>query len=238
MPAFDSARKFLDLLHSLQHEPDARRDAVEAGPLEHQMLQLREWQSRRLANTYEDLMENPQYQSACRFFLDEVYAARDFSARDHDAERLQSILSKYLPESMLCLLNDAVRLNRLSSTLDRQLLGVLTADPDQPLTITFESYAAAYRVCDNYGERKEQIDLLVNVLSEAAYGAQSPVFAVGLRLARLPSLRLGWNELYEFLEHGYKACKPMRDIEGFVGVIRRRELALLDRFFSNAGLDH
>lgn len=202
------------------------------------MLQLREWQSQRLANTYADLMDDAQYQSACRFFLDEVYAARDLSTRDHDAERLQSILSQYLPESMLRLLNDAVQLNRLSSSLDRQLLSALIVDPDQPFTITFESYGAAYRACDNYVERKEQIDLLVNVLSEAALGAQSPVFAVGLRLARLPSLRLGWGELYEFLEHGYKACKPMRDVNGFVGVIRRRELALLDRLFSNAGSDH
>lgn len=230
----DSARKIIQLLYELQNKSEAQHASGATGYLSPQMLQLREWQSQRLARTYSDLADDPQYQSACRFFLDEIYSARDFSRRDHDAERLQSILIRYLPAEMLRLLNDAVELNRLSLKLDQSLLNALLAVDGEPLVITPRSYAAAYRSCDNYDERKAQINILVRVLEEAATGARSKPFAVGLRMARRPSLRLGWDELYAFLESGYTACKPMRDVSRFVETIRQRETELLEDIFSEA----
>lgn len=226
-----SPNEFVRLLTELQHQPEAQRVTVEGVTLDPQLALLREWQSRRLANTYADLLAEKQYRAACQFFLSDVYAARDFSQRNQDAEHLYSILSRFLPERMLKLLADAIRINQLTNQLDHALLRVLVQEFGVIETITPEIYAQAYRLCNHYTERREQIELLTRVLWEAATGARSPIFAISLRLAEGPAQRAGWSELYGFLERGYWACKPMRNIGFFVKTIEQRELALLEKIF-------
>jgi hypothetical protein len=87
-------------------------------------------------------------------------------------------------------------------------------------------------VCNNQDERRLQIELLALVLREAALGARGAVFGVSLRLARLPAQRAGWDELYDFLERGYRACRPLRRVDVFVETIHRRELAILENLFA------
>ena len=47
---------------------------------------LRIWQSERLKKTHADILHSPLYGPACRFFLNDIYAAEDFSRRDNDIE--------------------------------------------------------------------------------------------------------------------------------------------------------
>lgn len=226
-----SPNEFVRLLTGLEHQQEAQRVTVEGASLEPQLAMLQEWQSSRLAKTYADLLADQQYQAACQFFLSDVYAARDFSQRNQDAEHLYNILSRFLPDSMLALLADTIRINQLTSQLDHALLKVLVNELGVTDTITPEVYAQAYRQCNNYNQRREQIELLTRILWEAANGARSPVFAISLRLARGPAQRAGWGELYGFLERGYWACKPMRKVETFVKTIEQREMRLLDQIF-------
>jgi hypothetical protein len=49
---------------------------------------------------------------------------------------------------------------------------------------------------------------------------------------RGPANRAGWNEVYDFLERGYKAFKQMRDVKKFARIIEEREKRILDAIFS------
>ena len=69
------------------------------GPADYLRL-LREWQSERLAHTHADLLADRRFGPACRFFLSDVYAARDFSQRDHDIERMYNSMRLVLPAAM------------------------------------------------------------------------------------------------------------------------------------------
>jgi hypothetical protein len=227
-----SPKEFIHLLNELQHHQDAQRVAVDGVDLDPRLILLRQWQTERLTNTYRDLLADEQYRSACLFFLSDLYAPRDFSQRNHDAEHLYDLLSRFLPEGMLALLADAIRINQLTSQLDHALLRVLANDLGVTDTITQQVYAQGYRLCDNYAERKEQIRLLTQTLREAAEGARRPLFAASLRLVRRPAQRAGWSELYDFLERGYLACRPMRNVETFVGTIEQREMELLDKIYA------
>jgi len=124
--------------------------------LEPHVARLRQWQAQRLAATYADLLVNPQYAPVCQFFLSDIYAARDFSQRDQDAERLHDVLARFLPARMLSTLARANQLNRLSAQLDHSL-----ADALQRIgvgeTITAQQYAEGYRLRDNYVERIHQM---------------------------------------------------------------------------------
>jgi hypothetical protein len=232
MPGKVSPQELIQLLSELQHRQEAQRVMIDDIALDPQLAMLRQWQTERLANTYNDLLANEQYRAACLFFLSDIYAPRDFSQRNHDAEHLYNLLSRFLPEVMLTLLADAIRINQLTSRLDHALLKVMVEDLEVKETITPPIYAQAYRLCNNYSERWEQIELATKILREAARGARNPIFAASLRLVRGPAQHAGWFELYDFLERGYLACKPMRKVEAFVETIEQREKEILERIFA------
>ena len=193
----------------------------------------RDWQSKRLANTYADLLSTAQYKSLGHFFLEDIYAARDFEKRDRSAEQFYEMLSHYLPASMLWLLADTIHLNRLSNQLDHSLLQALVDRLGVTDSLTAEQYAEAYRLCDNFAARKEQIGLLVRILSEVAVGMRNPVVGITLKLARWPAQRSGWFDLYDFLARGYQSCRPVRDFPTFIQTVEQRETRLLESIYSH-----
>lgn len=232
MPNISGPPNIIRLLFDLQNSDEARRQTIGGAPLPPTLALLRNWQTQRLICTYSDLLESKEYGPACEFFLSDIYAPRDFSQRDHDTERLHEILARFLPEQMLRLLADAIRVNRISNRLDNDLVKILFEVLGVTDTITPELYAKAYRICDNYADRKRQIDLLASTLGEAAEGARFPLVGVSLRVARGPAHAAGWQELYDFLERGYRAYKPMRNAKHFADTVCERELLILDRIFA------
>ena len=146
------------LLRRLGKDRELRRETVATTGLSPQMALLRTWQSDRLRLTYADFLSNPQSAPAYNFFQNEIYAPKDFSQRDHDAERFYNLLQRFIPESMLWLVKEVVELNQLTSRLDAELLEVLVDQLGVVDQITAEEYAQAYRICDNYAERREQIE--------------------------------------------------------------------------------
>jgi len=223
--------KVLKAVLSLQNDEEARLRRAEARALDPGLAVLRAWQSQRLARTYADLLDDPAYAPACRFFLSEIYAARDFSQRDAGGEQLFALLRRYLPEEMLRPLAEALALNRLTNELDAKLLQALLS-LGAAEEITEAAYAEAYRLCDNYEERVSQIERIGSILREVGFGARLPLVGITLKAARLPASRAGWDELYNFLVSGYQAFRPMKDAGFFVDTIERRERLLLDRIYA------
>jgi hypothetical protein len=219
-------------LHHLKHNEALKHQPISAGQLDARVALLRAWQSERLAHTYADLMTDKQYRPACLFFLSDIYAPRDFSQRDHDAERIHAFLSRMLPAPMIRLLTDVIELNRLTAALDERLAQVLVDSLGVVNAITPEVYAAGYRACDNRAERVRQIDLITKIVAELGQGARHNSVGVALRIGRGPARRAGWEELAGFLERGYAAFKQMRDVPTFVAAIDVRERLILERIFA------
>jgi hypothetical protein len=220
------------LLRQLQASGEIRHVDVAPAGLEPRLALLRAWQSERLAKTYADLLADKRTRPAGEFFLSDIYGPRDFTQRDHDAERLHEILSRVVPAPMLQQLSDIIQLNRLTAALDQQLLAALFDQLGVTDTITAAQYAEGYRLCDNYPERVRQIDLIVTVLNEAAQGAHWPGAGVALKLAGVPARQAGWVELYEFLLRGYDAFKRIKDVKVFVATVEQRERRILAQIFS------
>jgi hypothetical protein len=220
------------LLRQLQASGEMNHEAVAPAGLEPRLALLRAWQSRRLAGTYADLLADKRTRPAGEFFLSDIYGPRDFTQRDHDAERLHDILARVVPAPMLKQLADIIQLNRLSAALDQQLLTVLFDQLGVTDTITPALYAEGYRRCDNDAERARQIDLIVLVLNEAAQGAHWPGVGVALKLAGPTARKAGWVELYDFLVRGYDAFKRIADVRAFVSTVEQRERRILAQIFS------
>jgi hypothetical protein len=220
------------VIHDLQHNKNRSLPPDQA--LDPQMAILRAWQSDRLRRTYQDLLESPRYRPACLFFLNEIYAPRDFSRRDQDFEQLYHLARLFIPENFMVLFKALFELNSLTNTLDRLLLNALVEELGMQDSITSQLYAEAYRSCDNYQDRKYQIDLLVAVVHDVGRGARDPLVGPTLQLARMPARLGGWQEIYEFAISGYQAFKAMRQPGVFSNAIEKRETHILDLIFAGA----
>jgi hypothetical protein len=223
----------LHFLANMQHR-QAQKPFFSQAELDERLFILRAWQTQRLSQTHADLLASPDFGPSCRFFLSDVYAARDFSQRDHDIEHLYNLMSRFLPEFLLTLVHQAIEMNRLTNALDHALLKVLVEDLGMEEGITPQLYAEAYRICNNYDERAYQIQLIVEVGRKVELGTRIPFVGTTLRLARGPAKRAGWDELQDFLERGYTAFRRMPDAEKFLATLYTREMRILDNIFAHS----
>ncbi len=218
------------MLHDFQQ---LKRHPVEGQPLDPKIALLRTWQSERLARTYADLVANPRYQPAYLFFLNEVYAPRDFSQRDRDMEAVHDALQHILPDALIRPLAMTVELHHLTEALDQRLIDVLTQQLGVTDTITPALYAEAYRICDNYDERVRQIDLVHQIGSRLDGAVRSPLTGAMLAVSKGPARKAGWGELTDYLENGYRAFKHMRGARVFLDTVREREQRILGRIYAS-----
>ncbi len=234
MQPADKEFSLKDTAKILFHLKKAKAPPVKApqASLSPQMALLRSWQSRRLAQTYADLLKDPRYSALCRFFLEDIYAPKDFSRRNQDGERLYRFLRRFFPPQALHAMTLTLELNALTEELDSALLDVLVNQLDFSNALTETMYANAYRRCDNFADREKQIDLIVAVARRVNRFAQMPFVAPSLRLARSPAKQANLSELHGFFERGLLALKSTDDIDPFLQIVETRERRILKSIFA------
>jgi hypothetical protein len=189
-------------------------------------LAVKRWQSQRLARTYPDLLASPRYRPACQFFLDELYGARDFEARDREALRVVPKLARMLPERAVETMALAVELDQTSESLDARLAQVIR------LPVDAEGYARAYRETGTPAERRLQIETVDRIGRTLEKLARIPLLAGMLHMMRLPAEAAGVGHLHRFLEQGFDAFCAMGPAGEFLAIVRDRETALMEALFA------
>lgn len=187
---------------------------------------LQEWQCTRLLATHDDLWRHKRFKPAMQFFVDELYGPKDFTQRDEDIARVVPKMATVLPEKALRSLESALHLNTLSFKLDIRLTEQLGGQ-----TVNRDSYAQAYRACENYQERKEQIEYIHALGDDLAGVVDIRGISALLMLSRKPAKMAGFIALHEFLEQGFKAFKKLGNVSDFMDPIITREKALMEALF-------
>ncbi len=193
---------------------------------------LSHWQSHRLMVTYPDLMDNPRYRPAVEFFLEDLYGPKDFSARDHGVARISPIMVRVLPAHVIHTAALIMELNVLSQELDHHLLQVLLNDLGVKEHIDALSYAEAYRRCNNYAQRKHQIELIKTIGEDIERIISREFIFTALQWTRIPSQLVGLGELHAFLERGFISFGQMQKADEFLNTITDRETQILDRIYA------
>lgn len=229
-PLADSKATIADVFHGIEQ---AKHETVEPQPLAPELALLREWQVRRLTRTYADMLNSARYQPSCDFFINHIYAARDFSQRNHDLQTLYDTLRLLVPETMIRPLSLAIELNGQTEELDRQLAEILVQQLGIRDKLTVALYAEAYRRCDNYDARVRQIDMIVNMGMRVEAMVNFPFSSTLVKLGRVPAANAGQSELMAFLEVGYWAFKKMHGAKAFLATIHSREIDILNRIYAS-----
>ncbi len=217
----------LSRLKALRRERrlDAERDR--------RLRRLTEWQGHRLARTHGDLLASERYRPAIRFFLDDLYAPKDFSQRDRDLMKLSPMLARVLPESSLHTVGLAIEMNVLTEELDAATDAALVAmePPAGDETLTEERYAEAYRRAGDGAKRRRQIELIREVGEDLDHIVRRPWLKSALAMARGPARMSGLDDLHGLLVRGHEAFSHMRGAGEFLEAICGRELAIMERVF-------
>ena len=206
---------------------DAERARRAADPeLEARVQALKTWQQRRFAQTYADLLANPRYEAATRFFLHELYGPDDYRQRDAQFARVIPTLTRLFPEEVVDTVAKLARLHALSERLDTRMAEhLLSAD------ISPEDYAIAWRACGEPASRQRQIDLTMAVGQSLDKLTRKPLLRQTLKLMRGPAQMAGLGALQSFLETGFDTFKAMRGAAEFLATVKQREEALAERLF-------
>jgi hypothetical protein len=219
------------LTHLAQARPGPRQ-RIESEGLPPEVSLLRTWQTNRLSRTYDDFLRSKRFRPAAIFFLNDIYAPTDFSQRNADLERFYDGLRKALPERALVVLADGIKLHQMTDDMDYALAEALVDKLGVTDTITEAQYAEAYRICDNYEERLQQIRMIDTIGRGVDHMVRLPFVGLALKLAHAPAHLAGWQDLQGFLERGFSAFKHMKGADEFLGTIQHRETQILDRIFA------
>lgn len=187
---------------------------------------VKEFQSRRLAATYADLLASDRYREPCEFFLDELYGAKDFDQRDEEALRVVPKLAKMLPTRAVETLLLAVDLDEMSERFDSDLARRIVPP------VTPESYAAAYRNVGSETERERQIETVHEIGRTLDKLARIPMLSAMLHMMKAPAELWGLSHLHHFLQRGFDAFAGMRGAGEFLATIERRESTINRRLFA------
>ena len=145
-----------------------------------------------------------------------------------------------LSENALESLALAVELHALTQELDSELLQALHESEidigEDPDALDQESYARAYRECDNYDQRVRQIELIRQTGELLDEVVRHPVIFFTVRLVRAPAHAAGLGELQDFIERGLRAFRQMKGATGFLQTIRDREFFILEQIYSGEPL--
>lgn len=212
---------------------DGERQARAADPsLARRVLALKAYQQARFSKTYADLLANPRYASAARFFLDELYGPSDFTRRDAQFARVVPALVRLFPREIVRTVLTLSELHALSEVLDTEMSRRLQSDRLE----TAASYVAAWQRTGAPDQRERQIALTLQVASSLDALTKSALIRSSLRLMRGPARAAGLSELQVFLEAGFDTFRAMRGAGEFIDTVAERERLLARTLFDEKDL--
>ena len=213
-------------------------------------------QSQRFSSSYADVLQHRDWGFAAQFFLDELYADKDFSARDTQFERIAPRIERFFPKSVNNVALTLARLHALSEQLDdamaRQLLVQLQSHTDFTTktvadcvistdfldTFCQNNYVAAWRRVAQRPARESQLALALQLGHELTKITQIAGLGTMLRMMRGPAGAAGLRHLQLFLERGFVTFATMQrsasGASGFLATVQEREAQWIALLFNAA----
>lgn len=198
--------------------------------LDAEVVALKEFQQRRFAHTYADLLASPRYAPAARFFMEELYGPQDFTRRDTQFARVVPALVLLFPREIVEMVNTLGELHALSEALDSRMGKALQGD-----AVDAAAYANAWRATGGLAKRKRQIALTLQVGTTLDELTRKPLLRSSLQLMRGPAHAAGLKELQQFLEAGFDTFKAMQGATEFLALVNEREKRLAAALFAGDG---
>lgn len=220
MSALANLQQHLTRFWALPHHDDAA--------LNTKLKEVQSWQQARIKQTHSTLFEQPKNKPMADYFLTQLYGGDEFEVL---AEQLGRILPKakklerLAKESSLEAGSMGIQAAILAVELDLHLAQWLLA---QDLPVNEDNMLAAYRAVDEANERRIQINNLKEVCYRTDKDLNSFMLKKAFSLAKGTAYRHNFQPLYDFIDSGFKAMKPLKSVSSFIEPFCERELQVID----------
>ena len=220
MSALANLQQHLNLFCALPHHNNATLNA--------KLKEVQAWQQDRIKRTHSALFEQPKNKPMADYFLTQLYGGDEFKVL---AEQIGRILPKakklerLAKESSLEAGSMGIQASILAIELDLHLAEWLVA---QDLPVNEENMLAAYRAVDEASERRVQINNLKEVCYRTDKDLNSFMLKKAFALAKGAAYRHNFQPLYDFIDSGFKAMKPLKSVSSFIEPFCERELEIID----------
>jgi hypothetical protein len=219
------------ILQCLQEVGAQRKLRSDDAVLARRVQRIKQFQQARFEETYTDLLANPRYAPAARFFLNDLYGPGDFARRDDEFARIVPALVRLFPQEIVSTVLALAQLHSLSESLDT---GMAQALDDHPLN--GEVYGRAWRAVGRPEDRERQVELMLAVGAALNRYTRNALLRHSLRLMRGPSQAAGLGSLQNFLETGFETFRAMNGATGFLAAVATRERALSAHLFGGGSV--
>lgn len=212
--AASKAQQIHEELHRVAIERAKRERDAE---LARKVKLLKAYQQQRFSKTHQDLLQDPRYRAAARFFLDHLYGPEDFSTRDDQFARVVPAMVRIFPDEVVTTVGRLATLHAISERLDTTMAGHLAAALDH------QTYTAAWQATGHFDLRAQQIALSLQIGESLDRLTRNPIIRHSLRMMRGPAKAAGLSELQRFLEAGFDAFRAMHGARHFLATIDTKE---------------
>ena len=196
----------------------------------HAFEQLQKWQQKRLARTFDDLIQQDAYRPAVNFFLTDLYGGLDFRERDQEMSKVMPVMKRFLPDKVLFIMSEAFELQAVSLEFDMEMAGHM--ERLNIPNLDMDRYGEVYRAGSDKPGRERQILLIRKLGYELDRLVNKPLVNVLVRLLRGPAHAAGFGKLQEFLESGLGSFRALRDVQFFNEAIYQREWNSMQNLFA------
>jgi hypothetical protein len=218
MDASHTIRESVAKVAEIRQAAAANPDLLEAN------MAIKRFQAQRFEGTYRDLLRSPIFTGAAKFFLDELYGAKDYSLRDAQFARIASALQTFFPKKVISTAVALAQLHALTEELDQQMALAWLRLPNSS---NAQRYMQAWKTVSRADDRNRQLQDVLQVGVELDKLTRTPGLRTMLRMMRKPAEVAGLGALQSFLESGFDTFAGMAkngsSVSEFLETIRQRE---------------
>jgi hypothetical protein len=221
-----------EIRSALARVAELRQLAGGQSPLARSLHTVKQLQARRFAGTYADLLADPVFAPSARFFLEELYSAQDYSDRDAQFARIAGAIERTFPDSVVATVLALAKLHRQTEELDMAMAEQLCNEKHSCKPM---SYLGAWRKIGQRSLRQWQLNTVLEIGQALGRYTRKPGLRIMLKMMRRPADLAGMGSLQRFLESGFDHFAGMARqpaaVDAFLGTIRTRESAWIDKLF-------
>ena len=220
MAALANLQQHLNHFWALPHHHNKR--------LNNKLKKVQSWQQARIKSTHSTLFEQPQNQLMADYFMTQLYGGNEFKLLAKQLARIlpkAQKLERLAKESALEAGSMGIQAAILAIELDLHLAQWLVS---KRLPVNENNMLAAYRAVDEADERRVQISNLKEVCYRTDKHLNSFMLKKAFALAKSTAYRYKFQPLYDFIDTGFKAMKPLKSVSGFIEPFCEREMIIID----------
>jgi hypothetical protein len=177
------------------------------------------WQKQRMQATHTKQFAEKQNVLMSEYFLNRLYGGPDFDALAEQIARLMKYAhkaEKLIPENAVKTGTSGVSLAILAVQLDEQVAMQLLEDYHPHEALNDEMMRLTYLKLDQGQSRLKQLDLLDQLGFSLDKYMRSFMVQTAFKMCKGAASKYNFNIMYEFMQDGFLAMKPLKSAEKFV----------------------